>query len=107
WPRDWSSDVCSSDLSAPHRFEGAERHARMKRVEMHARQRDTDAIRLRGAQPAKAQGRLVYVSSVEAAGLSPFASCTCLSSAPRTCATCWLTIGCSTRWPIEATGPRM
>src|SRR5207302_1806276 len=35
----------------------------------------------------------------------PAASATCLSSAVRTLFTCWLTIGCRTRWPIEPTGP--
>ena len=29
------------------------------------------------------------------------------SSAVRTCCTCWFTIGCRTRWPIEPTGPRI
>ena len=33
------------------------------------------------------------------------ASCTWRSSAASTCCTCWLTIGCSTRCPIEPTGP--
>src|SRR5262249_10172866 len=33
------------------------------------------------------------------------AACTCASSAVRTCCTCWLTIGCRTRWPIEPPGP--
>ena len=33
------------------------------------------------------------------------ASCTCGRARSSTCCTCWLTIGCSTRWPIEPTGP--
>ena len=33
------------------------------------------------------------------------ASLTCFSSAPSTFPTCWLMIGCSTRWPIAPTGP--
>ena len=38
---------------------------------------------------------------------APRFAATVLSSASSTFLTCWLTIGCSTRWPIEPTGPAM
>ena len=40
------------------------------------------------------------------AGLAPAASSTCFSRALSTFPTCWFTIGCSTRWPIDRPAPR-
>ena len=60
---------------------------------LHRELHDADPERRRQAPTPRGVGRPLR------------ASCTCSSSAPRTCCTCWFTIGCRTRWPIEPTGP--
>src|SRR5205085_403110 len=78
----------------------AERHSGSVRLGVQSRQRAGDT-RLAARDDSRRNVRRYEPPS------SADASCTCSSSAASTFDTCWFTIGCSTRWPIDAIGPRM
>src|SRR5207247_5298886 len=94
--------VPAFERASAHRVERSQCHPCSQSVDMDVCQAGAELIGLRRVDPAKANQRVGYVPSGEVVAV---ASCTCLSSAPSTCDTCWLTIGCSTRWPMDATGP--
>ena len=56
----------------------------------------------RRAAPSSAASRRSGNGTLPCRPATRRAAATCWSSALSTCSTCWFTIGCSTRWPIDA-----